>query len=94
MLHNITYRKDGNAGLSAGLDPITSTEINSLIREVQERFNTSAIIITHDLTCAKATGDRVAILLDGKFFKQGTFQEVFAERDERIRSFYDYNFTA
>ncbi len=79
---------------TAGLDPITSTEINGLIREVQERFNTSAIIITHDLTCAKETGDRVAILLDGKFFKQGTFAEVFADKDERVRSFYDYNFTA
>lgn len=79
---------------TAGLDPITSTEINSLIREVQQRFNTSAIIITHDLTCAKETGDRVAILLDGKFFKQGTFEEVFADNDERVRSFYDYNFTA
>ncbi len=79
---------------TAGLDPITSTEINGLIREVQQRFNTSAIIITHDLTCAKETGDRVAILLDGKFFKQGTFAEVFADQDERVRSFYDYNFTA
>jgi phospholipid/cholesterol/gamma-HCH transport system ATP-binding protein len=79
---------------TAGLDPITSTEINALIREVQQRFNTSAIIITHDLTCAKETGDRLAILLDGKFFKQGTFDEVFADKDERVRSFYDYNFTA
>jgi phospholipid/cholesterol/gamma-HCH transport system ATP-binding protein len=79
---------------TAGLDPITSTEINALIREVQQRFNTSAIIITHDLTCAKETGDRVAILLDGKFFKQGSFDEVFADKDERVRSFYDYNFTA
>jgi phospholipid/cholesterol/gamma-HCH transport system ATP-binding protein len=79
---------------TAGLDPITSTEINALIREVQQRFNTSAIIITHDLTCAKETGDRVAILLDGKFFKQGSFEEVFADNDERVRSFYDYNFTA
>lgn len=79
---------------TAGLDPITSTEINNLIREVQQRYNTSAIIITHDLTCAKETGDRVAILLDGKFFKQGSFAEVFADQDERVRSFYDYNFTA
>jgi phospholipid/cholesterol/gamma-HCH transport system ATP-binding protein len=46
------------------------------------------------LTCAKETGDRLAILLDGKFFKQGTFAEVFADQDERVRSFYDYNFTA
>ncbi|MBS1615091.1 MAG: ATP-binding cassette domain-containing protein [Bacteroidetes bacterium] len=78
---------------TAGLDPITSTEINNLIREVQQRFNTSAIIITHDLTCAKTTGDRVAILLDGHFFREGSFEEVFADRDERVRAFYDYNFT-
>lgn len=78
---------------TAGLDPITSTEINNLIREVQRRFNTSAIIITHDLTCAKETGDRVAILLDGKFFKQGSFEDVFADGDARVRAFYDYNFT-
>ncbi len=78
---------------TAGLDPITSTEINGLIRQVQEQFNTSAIIITHDLACAKSTGDRVAILLDGQFYKQGSFDEVFADQDERVRSFYDYNFT-
>jgi phospholipid/cholesterol/gamma-HCH transport system ATP-binding protein len=57
---------------TAGLDPITSMEINNLINRVQERFNTSSIIITHDLTCAKATGDRVAMLLDGQFQRQGT----------------------
>ena len=77
---------------TAGLDPITSVEINSLINEVQERHNTSSIIITHDLTCAKATGDRMAVLLDGKFESVGSFEEVFATNDERINSFYDYNF--
>jgi phospholipid/cholesterol/gamma-HCH transport system ATP-binding protein len=77
---------------TAGLDPITSMEINDLINEVQERFNTSSIIITHDLTCAKATGDRLAVLLDGRFVKEGTFEEVFASEDERLKSFYNYNF--
>lgn len=77
---------------TAGLDPITSVEINSLINEVQERYNTSSIIITHDLTCAKATGDRMAVLLDGKFASVGSFEDVFATKDERINSFYDYNF--
>ncbi|CAM3911400.1 ABC transporter ATP-binding protein [Mucilaginibacter galii] len=77
---------------TAGLDPITSMEINNLINRVQERFNTSSIIITHDLTCAKATGDRVAMLLDGQFQRQGTFDEVFASNDERVKQFYDYNF--
>lgn len=77
---------------TAGLDPITSIEINDLINEVQEKFHTSSIIITHDLTCAKATGDRIAMLLDGQFKKIGTFDEVFDTNDERIKAFYDYNF--
>ena len=77
---------------TAGLDPITCLEINNLINEVQERFNTSSIIITHDLTCAKAVGNRVAMLLDGKFERQGSFDEVFNTSDERVKPFYDYNF--
>lgn len=77
---------------TAGLDPITSVEINNLINEVQERFNTSSIIITHDLTCAKATGDRIAVLFDGNFVSTGSFEDVFSSRDERINSFYEYNF--
>jgi phospholipid/cholesterol/gamma-HCH transport system ATP-binding protein len=77
---------------TAGLDPITCLEINSLINEVQERYKTSSIIITHDLTCARAVGNRVAMLLDGQFQKQGTFDEVFDTNDERVKPFYDYNF--
>lgn len=77
---------------TAGLDPITSTDINNLINEVQEKYHTSSIIITHDLTCAKTTGDRIAMLVEGKFYKTGTFEEVFSLTDERIRNFYDYNF--
>jgi phospholipid/cholesterol/gamma-HCH transport system ATP-binding protein len=77
---------------TAGLDPLTSGEINDLINEVQKRFNTTSIIITHDLTCAKATADRMTMLLDGRFVKQGSFEEVFATDDQRIKSFYDYNF--
>ena len=78
---------------TAGLDPITSSDINELINEVKEKYHTSSIIITHDLTCAKVTGDRVAMLLDGTFVKQGSFDSVFETKDERIKSFYDYNFT-
>jgi phospholipid/cholesterol/gamma-HCH transport system ATP-binding protein len=77
---------------TAGLDPITSGEINQLINEVQERFHTSAIIITHDLTCAKAVGDRVAMLLDGQLVRQGSFEDVFITDDPRVKPFYDYSF--
>ena len=77
---------------TAGLDPITCIEINDLINEVQQRFNTSSIIITHDLTCAKSTGDRIAMLLDGQFQRVGSFDEVFDTNDKRIKPFYEYKF--
>src|SRR6202021_1033523 len=77
---------------TAGLDPITCIEINDLINEVQQRYKTSSIIITHDLTCAKSTGDRIAMLLDGRFQREGSFDEVFKTQDERVKPFFDYNF--
>ncbi|MDB5135712.1 MAG: yxeO [Mucilaginibacter sp.] len=77
---------------TAGLDPITCIEINDLINEVQQRFHTSSIIITHDLTCAKSTGDRIAMLLDGQFQRVGSFEEVFNTNDGRVKPFFEYNF--
>jgi len=77
---------------TAGLDPITCLDINTLINEVQERYKTSSIIITHDLACAKMVGDRVAMLLDGKFERVGKFSEIFDTDDKRVKPFYDYNF--
>lgn len=78
---------------TAGLDPITCMDINNLINQVNEKYKTTSIIITHDLTCAKVTGDRVAVLLDGAFGASGKFEDVFENaEDGRIKSFYDYNF--
>lgn len=77
---------------TSGLDPITSIEINKLINHVRHKFNTTSIIITHDLTCAKTTGDKVAMLYEGRFIKEGTFEEVFDSDDEVIQNFYKYNF--
>jgi phospholipid/cholesterol/gamma-HCH transport system ATP-binding protein len=79
---------------TAGLDPVTSVEINDLINEVQQLYNTSSVIITHDLTCARTTGDRIVMLSEGEFLKQGTFEEVFDTDDARIKDFYNYNFIA
>jgi phospholipid/cholesterol/gamma-HCH transport system ATP-binding protein len=77
---------------TAGLDPITSTEIIDLINGVQHKYQTSSIIITHDLTCAKNTSDRAAMLFDGQFVKVGTFDEVFESDNQYLKDFYNYNF--
>lgn len=78
---------------TSGLDPITCIELNNLILKVQQEYKTTSIIITHDLTCAKNTSNKVAVLVEGKFLKVGNFDEVFSADDENIRTFYNYNFT-
>ncbi|MEJ7736652.1 MAG: ATP-binding cassette domain-containing protein [Chitinophagaceae bacterium] len=78
---------------TAGLDPISSIEINNLINHIKEEFGVSSITITHDLVCAKTTGDRIAMVFDGIVQKEGRFTDVFHSDDKRIKSFYDYNFT-
>jgi phospholipid/cholesterol/gamma-HCH transport system ATP-binding protein len=77
---------------TAGLDPVTSVEINNLINDVQKEYSTSAVIITHDLTCARTTGDRVIMLSEGCFLRQGSFDAVFDTEDPKVRGFYNYNF--
>ena len=77
---------------TSGLDPITSAEIIDLINEVQQKYNTSSVIITHDLTCAKNSANRIAMLIEGKFLKVGKFDEVFDTDDEQVKGFFNYNF--
>lgn len=77
---------------TSGLDPITSAEIIELINEVQQQYNTSSVIITHDLTCAKNTGNRIAMMFEGRFLTIGKFEEVFESDNDQIKGFFNYNF--
>jgi phospholipid/cholesterol/gamma-HCH transport system ATP-binding protein len=73
---------------TTGLDPITSREISELMLEMQEKFQTSSVIITHDMACAKITADRVLVLNDGKFIAEGNYEELENGPDELVRSFF------
>lgn len=73
---------------TAGLDPITGKEINSLIVEVQEKYNATSIIITHDLTCVQQTANRVVILMDGKCHAEGTYEELKRSGDKIVKQFF------
>lgn len=73
---------------TAGLDTITAREISDLIVAVQEKYKTTAIIITHDLACAKSTGNRIMILKDGVINAAGTYLELENSEDEWVRSFF------
>ena len=73
---------------TTGLDTITSKEISHLILEMQEKYDATSVIITHDIPCAKITADRVLILDEGKFIAEGTYQELENADNDFIRSFF------
>jgi phospholipid/cholesterol/gamma-HCH transport system ATP-binding protein len=73
---------------TSGLDTITSREISELILSVQKKYKTSSIIITHDMACAKLTGNRILILKDGIINAEGSYAELEKSKDEWVRSFF------
>jgi phospholipid/cholesterol/gamma-HCH transport system ATP-binding protein len=73
---------------TTGLDPVTSDEISSLINDVQEKYKTSSIIITHDIKCALKTADRIIMLKDGKVYKEGMVDGFKDSDDPLISAFF------
>jgi phospholipid/cholesterol/gamma-HCH transport system ATP-binding protein len=73
---------------TTGLDPITSREISELILEMQKKYHTSSVIITHDMACAKITGDRLLVMNDGRFVAEGKNEELENGEDKLVRSFF------
>ncbi len=74
---------------TSGLDTITSREISELIVSIQKKYKTSSIIITHDMACAKLTGDRILILNEGVIHAEGSYKELKNSNDEWVRSFFN-----
>ena len=73
---------------TTGLDSITSREISELIMAVQKKYKTTSVIITHDMACARLTGDRLVILKDGVIHAEGSYKELEKSNDEWVRSFF------
>ncbi len=73
---------------TTGLDPITSKEISRLILDIQSKYDTATIIITHDVECARITANKMKILKEGTFIAEGTFQELSQSKDEWVSSFF------
>ncbi|HBY01379.1 MAG TPA: ABC transporter ATP-binding protein [Rikenellaceae bacterium] len=73
---------------TTGLDPVTSDEISSLINDVQKKYKTSSMIITHDIECARATANRIIMLHEGEIYKEGTLESFEKSTDILIKSFF------
>lgn len=73
---------------TTGLDPITAKEIISLMKNIQEKYETSSLIITHDVDCARVISNRIILLLDGKNYAEGNFKDLSASDDSKIKAFF------
>ena len=74
---------------TTGLDPITGREISDLMVEIQEKYKTSSLIISHDMNCVQRTADKIAVLIDGKCHALGTFDELKTSADKLIKQFFE-----
>ena len=73
---------------TTGLDPITSKEILILMKSIQKKYNTSSIIITHDVDCARVISNRMILLVDGKNYSEGTFEQLSTSIDPKVQAFF------
>ncbi|MCG6188357.1 ABC transporter ATP-binding protein [Maribellus maritimus] len=74
---------------TTGLDPVTSGEISELIMRIREKYNTSSLIITHDMKCAEITADKLKLLKDGKFYAEGSFDELRKSDDREVAAYFN-----
>lgn len=73
---------------TTGLDPITASEILELMKSIQKKYNTASLIISHDMYCVRTTSDRVIILLEGKCYASGTYEELIQNQDTKVKQFF------
>lgn len=74
---------------TTGLDAITGKEISNLMLDMQRKYNTSSIIISHDMYCARVVGNRLVALIDGINYQEGTFSELSTSKDPMVRAFFE-----
>ncbi|MFW5756731.1 MAG: ABC transporter ATP-binding protein, partial [Tangfeifania sp.] len=74
---------------TTGLDPVTSGEISELMLHIQDKFNTSSIIVTHDMKCVKMTSNKIKLLKDGNFYAEGTFDELSKSEDDNVKGYFN-----
>lgn len=74
---------------TTGLDPITGKEISNLMLEVQKKYNTSSIIISHDINCVRIVANRVVMLIDGLCYATGTYEELQNSKDKKVKQFFE-----
>jgi phospholipid/cholesterol/gamma-HCH transport system ATP-binding protein len=74
---------------TTGLDPVTGKEIDHLMVEIADKYNTSSLIISHDMNCIRLTAERIIILFDGRCYATGTYEELERSKDKAVKQFFE-----
>jgi phospholipid/cholesterol/gamma-HCH transport system ATP-binding protein len=74
---------------TTGLDPITGREISELMNRIQEKYNTASIIISHDMNCIRMTANRIIMLIEGRNYADGTFENLIKNQDPKVGDFFE-----
>lgn len=74
---------------TTGLDPMTGKEIIELMKHIQVKYNTTSLIISHDMNCVRMAGDRVVILLDGRCYASGKYEQLKQNTDLKVKQFFE-----
>ncbi|HEY8667728.1 MAG TPA: ABC transporter ATP-binding protein [Tepidisphaeraceae bacterium] len=72
---------------SAGLDPVTSSEIDQLIIDLNEKLGVTSVVVTHEMDSAFRVADRMVLLDRGKFIVSGTPKEMKESKNPIVRQF-------
>jgi phospholipid/cholesterol/gamma-HCH transport system ATP-binding protein len=72
---------------SAGLDPVTSAEIDQLIMDLNKKLGVTSVVVTHEMDSAYRIADRMVLLDRGKFIASGTAQEMRTHPDPLVHQF-------
>jgi phospholipid/cholesterol/gamma-HCH transport system ATP-binding protein len=72
---------------SAGLDPITSAEIDDLLLHLKTERHTTLIVVTHNIPSARTIGDELLMLHEGRILARGTADELSRNEHEIVRTF-------
>ena len=74
---------------TTGLDPITAKEIIQLMKEIQEKYHTTSLIISHDMNCVRMASNRIVILVDGRCYANDTYDNLLQYSDPKVKQFFE-----
>ncbi len=74
---------------TTGLDPITGKGIINLMMEIQQKYTTTSMLISHDMNCVQMPGNRIVMLIEGRCYASGSYAQLLQNNDPNVKQFFE-----